>query len=84
MSTTATTRTPGSDLQNVASIVVPPDEASPTGLTMRAWPESLGGVRLIELIAEDTETLARVRLDLSAAQVSALVAGLAVLGGAGR
>lgn len=80
----ATSSAQGADPQHAASIIVPPDEASAAGLTMRAWPEPPGGVRLIELIAEDTETLARVRLDLSAAQVSALVAGLTDLGVAGR
>lgn len=52
--------------------VIPPDPTSPARLALRPWTAPQSTVQLLELLAEDTETLARVRLDLSAPQARAL------------
>lgn len=72
------------DLQRVSSIVIGPDATSPAGFTLRTWTGPAGGLRLVELVAQDTETLARVRLDLSVAQTPALAQALVTLGEATR
>lgn len=52
--------------------VISPDPTSPARLALRPWTAPQSTVQLVELLVEDTETLARVRLDLSTPQVTAL------------
>lgn len=48
------------------------DRLSPARLTLRAWTAPADDVCFVELLAEDTETQGRLRVDLSPAQASAL------------
>jgi len=48
------------------------DTLSPAHLALRTWTAPADRVRFVEMVAEDTETQARVRVDLSTAQAVAL------------
>lgn len=48
------------------------DTLSPAHLALRTWTGPADRVRFVEMVAEDTETQARVRVDLSTAQAVAL------------
>ena len=60
-------------------LVVEPDGISSARLSLRLWTPPGSRISLLEFVAEDTETLARVRLDLSVPQGDAACEALGAL-----
>ena len=56
----------------VPPVRIDPDFLTPTRLELRSWTALADDIRFVEMLAEDTETRARVRVDLSTAQATAL------------